>query len=271
MRGGGRECGMRFPLSLHAGSGFARIGMASLLFTCAAHSGLAAAGPGLEGDHIATRQGDLIIHPIKHATFVMQWNGRTVYVDPVGGRAAFEALPSPDLVLVTDIHGDHLNGETLEAVVKPETKIVAPSAVMEKLPAPVKKQAQVLNNGQETELLGLKIEAIPMYNLTESRLKFHTKGRGNGYVVTFGDKRVYVSGDTEDIPEMRALKDIDVAFLCMNLPYTMEVEQAADAVKAFRPKVVYPYHYRGSDVEKFKRLVGDASEVRLRDWYCSSQ
>jgi L-ascorbate metabolism protein UlaG (beta-lactamase superfamily) len=117
------------------------------------------------------------------------------------------------------------------------------------------------------EKFGVKIEAVPMYNLTAARLRFHNKGRGNGYVMTFGGKRVYVSGDTEDIPEMRALKNIDAAFVCMNLPYTMTPEQAADAVREFKPKVVYPYHYRGSDTAQFKKLVGDASEVRLRDWY----
>ncbi len=106
-----------------------------------------------------------------------------------------------------------------------------------------------------------------MYNLTEDRLKFHSKGRGNGYVLTLGGKRIYISGDTEDVPEMRALKDIDVAFVCMNLPYTMSPEQAASAVKEFKPKAVYPYHYRGSDVQKFKELVGPASEVRIREWY----
>ena len=108
---------------------------------------------------------------------------------------------------------------------------------------------------------------MPMYNLTPIRLRFHNKGRGNGYVMAFGGKRVYVSGDTEDIPEMRELKKIDVAFVCMNLPYTMTQEQAADAVPEFKPKTVYPYHYRGSDTAKFKKLVADASEVRLRDWY----
>ena len=121
-------------------------------------------------------------------------------------------------------------------------------------------------NGKSVEKAGIKVEAVPMYNLTPTRLRFHNKGRGNGYVMAFGGKRVYVSGDTEDIPEMRALKKIGVAFVCMNLPYTMTPEQAADAVREFKPKTVYPYHYRGSDTAKFKKLVGDASEVSLRDW-----
>ena len=127
----------------------------------------------------------------------------------------------------------------------------------------------MLANGETKSVAGVSIEAVPMYNLTADRLKYHNKGRGNGYVVMVGGKRVYISGDTEDIPEMRALKNIDVAFICMNLPYTMTEEQAASAVREFKPKIVYPFHYRGSDVEKFKRLVGEDSgvEVRLRDWY----
>ena len=222
----------------------------------------------LDGDKIATRDGDLVVHPINHATFVMAWKDKTIYFDPVGGGKRFDGLPKPALILVTDIHGDHLDAATLEAVVG-GAMIVAPAAVAEKLPEQLRKQTTVLANGETKSIAGVSIEAVPMYNLTADRLKFHTKGRGNGYVVALGGKRVYISGDTEDIPEMRALKKIDVAFVCMNLPYTMTVEQAAAAVREFKPKIVYPYHYRGSDTEKFKQLVGNDSgvEVRLRDWY----
>ena len=223
----------------------------------------------IDGDHIATSEGDLIVHPINHATFVMSWKDETIYVDPVGASKRFGGLPKPDLILVTDIHGDHLSPETLEAVAEAKTTIVAPSAVAEKLPEKLRKQTTVLPNGETKSVAGVSIESVPMYNLTADRLKYHNKGRGNGYVVTLGGKRVYLSGDTEDIPEMRALKNIDVAFVCMNLPYTMTEEQAASAVREFKPKIVYPYHYRGSDTEKFKKLVGSDSsiEVRLRDWY----
>ena len=223
----------------------------------------------IEGDRVPTSDGDLIIHPINHATFVMGWKDKVIYVDPVGTGKRFDGLPKPDLILVTDIHGDHLSPETLEAVADAKTAIVAPSAVAEKLPEKLRKQATVLANGETKSVAGVSIEAVPMYNLTADRLKYHNKGRGNGYVVTVGAKRVYISGDTEDIPEMRALKNIDVAFICMNLPYTMTEEQAASAVREFKPKIVYPYHYRGSDVEKFKKLVGEDSgvEVRLRGWY----
>ena len=228
-----------------------------------------AAQPSLTGDSIATKSGNLVIHPINHATLALGWNDLTIYVDPVGGAAAFADLPRPDLILLTDIHGDHLSADTLKAVAGKKTTLVAPPAVAEQLSADLRQRTTVLTNGQTQSLLGLKTEAIPAYNLTAERLKFHAKGRGNGYVLTLADKRVYLSGDTEDIPEMRTLKNIDVAFVCMNLPYTMTVEQAARAVHEFRPKIVYPYHYRGSDLKTFRKLVGDdlGIEVRLQDWY----
>ena len=223
----------------------------------------------VDGDRIETGNGDLVIQPIGHATFAMSWDGNTIYVDPVGGADAFQGLPSPDLVLVTDIHGDHMDADTLSGVVGENTRIVAPSAVAEDLPDALRGRVEVLANGEETQLLGIGIEAVPMYNLTEERLGYHEKGRGNGYVAEFGGTRVYIAGDTEDIPEMRALEDIDVAFVPFNLPYTMTEEQAADAVREFAPDIVYPYHYRGSDVERFAELVGDDSgiEVRIGEWY----
>lgn len=231
--------------------------------------GLALAGAltAQAADKIKTAKGDLEVHPVRHGTVVFKWNGKTVFVDPVGSAALFKPYGVPDLVLVTDIHGDHFNKGTLEAIVKDRTVVITPEAVAALVPEGLKKRITTLANGKSVEKLGVKIEAVPMYNLTAARLRFHNKGRGNGYVMTFGGKRVYVSGDTEDIPEMRALKNIDAAFVCMNLPYTMTPEQAADAVREFKPKVVYPYHYRGSDTAQFKKLVGDASEVRLRDWY----
>lgn len=222
-------------------------------------------------DTIKTEKGELAIVPIQHATFVMKWGGKTVFVDPTGGADAFKGQGKPDLILVTDIHGDHFDPKTLAALRTSDTMFVAPGAVAEKMGAE-KTGVTILPNGEKTKAGEIGIEAVPMYNLTSERKNFHTKDRGNGYVLTMGGKRIYISGDTEDIPEMRALKDIDVAFVCMNLPYTMDVEHAADAVLAFKPKIVYPYHYRGkemSDVEKFKSLVAkDKSiEVRLLPWY----
>jgi L-ascorbate metabolism protein UlaG (beta-lactamase superfamily) len=221
-------------------------------------------------DQISADNGEIQIQPLNHATFTMEWSGKRIFVDPVGGGQRFQG--APDLILVTDIHGDHLNADTLKAITKDKTKIIAPPAVAEQIPAELKSRVVVIANGDKKDVNGISIEAVPMYNLTPDRLKFHSKGRGNGYVLTLGGKRIYISGDTEDIPEMRALKNIDVAFVCMNLPYTMTVEQAARAVKEFKPKIVYPYHYRGSDTENFKKLVGEdrGIEVRLRDWYKQS-
>jgi L-ascorbate metabolism protein UlaG (beta-lactamase superfamily) len=223
----------------------------------------------LTGDRIATSGGDLVVHPVAHATLVLGWGGKTVYIDPVGGSEAFAGLPGADLVLITDVHGDHLNAETLQAVVGPNTSLVAPAAVVEQLSDALKAKTTTLANGQTQTLMGIGIEGVPMYNLTADRLQYHEKGRGNGYVLTLGDTRVYVSGDTEDVPEMRALQDIDVAFVCFNLPYTMTEEQAASAVREFAPRIVYPYHYRGSDVDKFAALVGSDGgiEVRVGSWY----
>ncbi len=231
--------------------------------------GQATAAGMVGGDLFKTTKGDLHIQPINHATFAMGWNGETIYVDPVGGAAAFGGLPAPDLIFVTHQHGDHFDVPTLTAVAGASTKIIAPKSVYDMMPAELQAKTIVMANGEKKEVMNIGVEAVPAYNLTEERLKFHPKGRDNGYVLTIGGKRIYISGDTEDTPEMRALKNIDIAFVCMNLPYTMQVDQAADAVIAFHPKIVYPYHSRGSDVNKFAELVVSKSkvEVRLRDWY----
>ena len=232
--------------------------------------------PIAENEIVIQQEEKFEITPISHATMVLNWDGTIIYVDPVGGGEAFADQPSPDLVLITDIHGDHLNVETLQAVSTDKTKIIVPQAVADKLPEEFAPVIDVLNNGDIKERYGFEVEAIPMYNLREEALKFHTKGRGNGYVIEKNEKRVYISGDTEDIPEMRALKDIDVAFVCMNLPYTMTELSAAKAVVEFKPKKVYPYHYRGSDgfsdVNKFKAWImksGVSSEIEVvqLDWY----
>ncbi len=234
---------------------------------------LATAAPPQESrDRISTSAGELTIIPINHATLALRYDGQTVLVDPVGDRSRYAGLEKPQLILITDIHGDHFNKEVLTSLCGEETKIVAPPAVAEQLPEQLRKRTTVLSSGQHA-VAGLAIDAVAAYNLNPDRQKFHSKGRGNGYVLTIGGKRIYISGDTEDTPEMRSLKDIDIAFLCMNLPYTMDVEQAARAVRVFRPKVVYPYHYRGSDLKKFKELVGTDTgiEVRLRDWYAGAR
>jgi L-ascorbate metabolism protein UlaG (beta-lactamase superfamily) len=232
-------------------------------------------GQAISGDTIDTSKGDLIIYPITHATIVLQWNGTTIYVDPHGSKERFDGLNSPDLILITDIHGDHMNLKTLDAINTDDARFIVPTAIAAELTLKFGSQLQVISNGEIAEIMGFSIEAIPMYNLPESPDSRHTKGRGNGYLLTFGGQRIYVSGDTEDIPEMRGLEGIDVAFICMNLPYTMNVEAAASAVLEFAPRIVYPFHYRGaggklSDIKKFKRLVNETNpgiEVRLRDWY----
>jgi L-ascorbate metabolism protein UlaG (beta-lactamase superfamily) len=222
---------------------------------------------------IETDQGPLTIHPTEHATFVMQWNDQTIAVDPIGGAAPFEAFAKPDLILITHIHGDHLSVDTVKALAEPATMIVGPASVAEKFPEADRGSITIVANGESVNWGKSVVEAIPMYNLTSDRQAFHPKGRGNGYVVTLGGTRIYIAGDTEDIPEMRALEDIDAAFVCMNLPYTMDVETAADAVLEFKPKVVFPYHYRGkggmSDLDEFRTLVAkDPSiEVRVLEWY----
>lgn len=225
-------------------------------------------------DKISTSKGALTIQPLNHATLAMMWQNKAVYVDPNGGAKTFEGIAAPDIVLITDIHGDHFNPETLKSIDLGKAKLIVPKAVADKLPEDLKSKAVVLGNGEHSTHLEVHVAAIPMYNLPESPDSRHPKGRGNGYVITFADTKVYVSGDTQGIPEMRTLKDIDVAFVCMNLPYTMDINEAAESVLAFRPKVVYPYHYRGqnglSDTEAFRQLVNDKDgtiEVRLRNWY----
>ncbi len=225
-------------------------------------------------DIIPSNGGNIAIKPILHGTFIMEYNELTIYVDPYGGAEKFAGQKKPDMVLITDIHGDHHDQKTLDGLDLSGATIVAPKAVADKLPAGKSKAVEVIGNGQSKTVHGLKIEGIPMYNLPETDDSRHPKGRGNGYVVEIGGKRIYISGDTEDIPEMRSLKNIDVAFVCMNLPFTMEVSQAADAVSAFKPDIVYPFHYRGSeglaDTAKFKELMNASApkvDVRLRNWY----
>lgn len=222
----------------------------------------------ITGDHLPTAGADVVVHPVNHASFALKWGDRFIYNDPVGGTTPYKGLPRPDLILVSHTHGDHFDSATLDAVRKEGTVIVAPAAVYSSLSTKLKALTIPLANGQETNLLDLKVTAIPAYNGN------HPKGAGNGYVVTLGGRRLFMSGDTGNIPEMRALTDIDVAFVCMNVPFTMTIAEAVTAVRAFRPRVVYPYHYRNSDgspadVAGFKRQVGaDPSiEVRLRTWY----
>lgn len=212
-----------------------------------------------------TSAGPVKITPLYHASTLIEAGGKAIYLDPAK-PAKLEGLPKADLILITDIHPDHMDPAFLSVANQPATEILAAPAVVATV-----KTAKAIANGETKTWDGWTIEAVPAYNLKRGPQPgklFHDKGRGNGYVLTYGGKRFYFSGDTEDIPEMRALKNIDVAFICMNLPYTMPPEEAADAVKAFHPKIVIPYHYRGSDLSVFKnKLEGTSIEVRLLDWY----
>lgn len=232
-----------------------------------------ATSPNTTKDNSNMAEKPVEIIPISHATMVQKWGDKVIYTDPTGGAQAFAGQPAANIVVVTDIHGDHLSTSTLSAVLGNAT-LVVPQAVKDLLPTDLASRAKVLANDQTMDEQGFKIEAIPMYNLPESGDTRHTKGRGNGYIIERDGFRVYVAGDTAGIPEMRALKNIDMAFVPMNLPYTMDVEEAASAVLDFKPKQVYPYHYRGqdglADVNKFKELVNQGNnsiEVVLLNWY----
>ncbi len=222
----------------------------------------AGAQEGLESDVIKTSAGDLKITFIGHGTLMFTFGGKVIHVDPVSKETDYTKLPKADLILVTHHHGDHLDVKALDILRTEKTMLVLTEICAQQV-----KGGMVMKNGEVKNIGGLKIEAVPAYNLVHMRSEgkpFHPKGEGNGYVITFGDKRVYVAGDTENIPEMKKLEKIDVAFLPMNLPYTMTPEMVADAAKAFKPKILYPYHYGETDVSKLVNLVKDTKEVEVR-------
>ncbi len=213
----------------------------------------------------STKAGPLKLTAIRHASLMIEAGGQVVHVDP-WSQGNYTGLPQADIILITDIHGDHLDPKALAGVRKSSTQIIAPEAAAKQIEG-----ARVMKNGDTLNVGQFKLEAMPMYNLKRGPSEgkfFHDKGRGNGYVLTYGGFRLYIAGDTEGIPEMRELKNIDAALICMNLPYTMTPEEAADAVKAFHPKVAIPYHYRGADTTAFqKALAGSGVDVKLLDWY----
>jgi L-ascorbate metabolism protein UlaG (beta-lactamase superfamily) len=209
--------------------------------------------------------------PIEHATFMIKTLNLKILVDP--GRMdinKYNEAHNPDLILITHHHTDHFDWDIINKLKGDNTKIIASKIVVNKI-----KLGHIINNNETTKFGKIKIEAIPMYNTTPERQKFHVKGEGNGYILSIGNERIYISGDTEDIPEMRSLKNIDVAFICMNLPYTMTPEQAASAVLEFKPKVVIPYHYRTKDVsndeilERFTKIVAANKKISIDylKWY----
>ncbi|MEP6714714.1 MAG: MBL fold metallo-hydrolase [Terriglobia bacterium] len=238
--------------------------IAASVVLAAASLGSAAFAQSRPSDTFDTSAGPVKITPIMHAAALLQAGGKNLYIDPAQGNLA--GLPPADIILITDIHGDHMAQPMIDKVKGPHTVILGPKAVADKIHVDT-----VIANGETKKVDQWTIEAVPAYNLTRGPAAgqfYHDKGRGNGYILTYGGKRFYFSGDTEDIPEMRALRNIDVAFVCMNLPYTMTPQEAAAAVKAFHPAVVYPYHYKGSDLKAFEAgLAGTGIDVRLREWY----
>jgi L-ascorbate metabolism protein UlaG (beta-lactamase superfamily) len=235
--------------------------MMPLVLMAVAPGGAVAA---FETDVLPTASGDLKITFIGHASLMFEFGGKVIYSDPVGQYGDFSGLPKADVILAAHEHGDHFDLETIRKISKNGTKVVMTPLCDAKLPG-----GTVLRNGESATVEGIRIEAVPAYNLVHMRspgAPYHPKGVGNGYVLTFGDKRVYVAGDTENIPEMKELGRIDVAFLPMNLPYTMTPVMVADAARMMKPKILYPYHTTDTDTSKLQPLLKDDKgiEVRIR-------
>jgi L-ascorbate metabolism protein UlaG (beta-lactamase superfamily) len=234
----------------------------ALFFAVLGLAGLAAAQRVFEKDVFPTAQGDLEITFLGHGTLMMAFGGKTIHVDPYGDVADYSTLPKADLVLVTHEHFDHMDLKALKAILKPDTVVVAAGPCAGALP-----KAVIMANGGRRTALGMTIEAVPAYNIVHKRpdgQPFHPKGSGNGYIITFSEKRVYIAGDTENIPEMMAVRDIDVAFLPMNLPYTMTPEMAAEAARAFRPRILYPYHFGDTDASMLVKLLRTEKDIEVR-------
>jgi L-ascorbate metabolism protein UlaG (beta-lactamase superfamily) len=234
----------------------------SLCFLCATMA--IAAEQKFESDTIKTSRGDLILIFVGHGTIMMSINGEVIHVDPVSQMADYAKMPKADLILITHEHSDHFDLKAIGLVKTSKTKIVVTENVAKQISGAI-----VMKNGDVKNIETFRLEAVPAYNLVHMRapgVPFHPQGAGNGYIITFGDKRVYIAGDTENTPEMKNLKNIDIAFLPMNLPYTMTPEMVADAVKVFRPKILYPYHYGNTDTAKLTDLLKDTTgiEVRIR-------
>jgi L-ascorbate metabolism protein UlaG (beta-lactamase superfamily) len=231
-----------------------------LLTACAASTKDVQAMP--HSDVIHTSVGDLTITFFGHASLMFQLGGKVIDVDPVSQYADYSKEPKADLILITHEHGDHLDPKAIAAIAKPGTRILASRSCAGRVPG-----GEIMQNGDVRDEIGFRIEAVPAYNIVHMRAPgqpYHPKGAGNGYVITFGDTRVYIAGDTENTPEMKALKNIDIAFLPMNLPYTMTPEMVADAAEAFRPHILYPYHYGDTDPQLLVKLLAKDKDIEVR-------
>ncbi len=212
-----------------------------------------------QADRFETDAGELTITFLGHGTLMLQLGAAVIHVDPVSRYADYSKMPRADIILVTHEHGDHLDPAAIEKVRAPQTVIVANEHSAAKAPG-----ARVMRNGESATIKGIGIEAVAAYNTTQARSQFHPKGRDNGYLLSLGGRRVYIAGDTEDIPEARALKDIAIAFLPMNLPYTMTPEQTASLARAIRPGVLYPYHYGDTDPGRLVALLAGEKDIEVR-------
>lgn len=234
---------------------------AAFLFICLL-AFTAFAEDSFEKDTIKTSEGNLEITFIGHGTLVFNFNGIIIHADPWGKLADYSRLPKADIILVTHHHSDHFDPQAIEKIRTDSTKLIITKLCSDKISGGI-----IMKNGDVKTIKGIKIEAVPAYNLVHKRDNgepFHVKGECNGYVVSFGDKKVYIAGDTENTPEMKNLKGVDIAFLPMNLPYTMTPEMVADAAKAFKPKILYPYHYGETDVSKLVNLMKNVNDVDVR-------
>jgi L-ascorbate metabolism protein UlaG (beta-lactamase superfamily) len=215
-----------------------------------------------EKDTISTSEGNLIITFIGHASLIFTFNDMEIYADPFSRLADYSTLPKADIILITHEHGDHCDPNAVEKIRSENTTVILTEACTEKISG-----GTVMKNSDVQTFKGIKIEAIPAYNIVHKRDNgepYHKKGIGNGYIIHFGDKKIYVAGDTENTSEMKNLSGIDIAFLPMNLPYTMTPEMVADAAKSFKPKILYPYHYGETDISKIVDLMKDQKDIDLR-------
>jgi L-ascorbate metabolism protein UlaG (beta-lactamase superfamily) len=222
-----------------------------------------------QADVIKTSQGDLKIMPVYHGSVMFEFGGKIIHVDP-WSQGDFTGLPQADMIVITHTHRDHLDMTMVNQLKKDSTIIVGPAAVLDTLNCfPACGRAEMVTDSDKKTVMGIGFEGVPMYNLVQGSapgMPYHHKGIGSAYILTFGDTRVYLSGDTECTPEIKALKNINVAFLSMNPPRTSSTVEAAGCAKAFKPKIVYPYHYRGSKLEEFSSALQDIPgiEVRIR-------